>query len=243
MISKKNIILFDVDGTLADSGQQIDNFLLERLSIIKNKGFILGIIGGGNYEKIKYQIKNSPIFDYIFCECGSQVYYQNKLIENKNFISTIDRDKLNSIIKLCLKEIVKMPILLHGHQIDFRNGLIYISPPGLQATPLERQIFKEMDTKLNLRKKLINKIQKKIKKKKIDLEIVLGGEVGLALYPFGWNKSQIMKYFDKNDYKVYFFGDKTEPDGNDYPLYSHPEVIGFSVINKQDTFEKIKIFI
>ena len=235
----KVIILFDVDGTLTTSGSIINNAMLDIIKKIKleKKNIDLGLVGGGTYNKIKYQMAdNLDLFKYIFCECGSVIYINNEFYQENNLLNVVDRDYLNDIIKLCLINIAEMPILYSGHNIEFRKGLIYISPVGMQASNIERDLFMQKDKDLNLRFNLIKKIKEKDFKNV--LEVVLGGEVGIAMYPKGWNKSQVMKYLVYE--KIFFFGDKTDPDGNDYPLYSHPKVKGIFVKNYKDTIIKLK---
>lgn len=55
------IILFDVDGTLVESGQTIEDQMISKLRQLKEKGYILGLVGGGTYELFvgKSKKKNS----------------------------------------------------------------------------------------------------------------------------------------------------------------------------------------
>lgn len=238
----KKIILFDVDGTLTRSGQKIEPDMVELLTHVKSLNeYELGIVGGGTYDKIIWQLDLSKdIFTYIFAESGSIVYHNGIKIYEKNMLEFCNRGTLNKLIRTALYEIASMPIVYHGNQIDFRKGLIYVSPPGIQATLYERNIFIDADSKYNIRSKLINKL------KNIDFdkefEIVKGGSVGIAISPIGWNKSQVLTHL--NDYNIiYYFGDKVEPDGNDYPIYSHPDVKGIAVSDYIDTINKINIII
>ena len=61
----KDIILFDVDGTLVESGNKIDNDeYYEILNKLKSK-YEIGIVGGGTLEKIIDQLKyDKIIFDH-----------------------------------------------------------------------------------------------------------------------------------------------------------------------------------
>lgn len=235
------ILLFDVDGTLTPSGDVIKP---EMISIIQKISHLdnvtLGIVGGGNYDKIKWQLGNTiNDFKYIFSECGAIVYVDGEIIKEKNMLDHCNRVILNQIIKRALMVISDMPIIYHGHQIDFRKGLIYVSPPGMQATSYERNVFLEMDKTLHLRQYLLENL---IELNTNDtFEIVFGGSVGIAIYPKGWDKSQvidIMKEMLIND-TIYYFGDRTEPTGNDYPIYSHPDVNGISVTSYLDTIYKL----
>lgn len=240
MVDNKIYLLFDVDGTLTPSGLTIKEEMVECLKKIKKNypEVKLGIVGGGDYNKIRFQMDgNLFLFDLIFAECGSVFYIGDKLISEKRILDFVDREYLNEIIKKCLKEISDMDIILNGCQIDFRKGLIYVSPPGMQASNYERDIFKKKDKEHNLRKGLIT-ILKKLDPYNL-FDIVLGGEVGIAIYLKEWDKSQILYHFDTNKDTIYYFGDKTEPDGNDYPIYSHPKVKGISVKDYNQTILKL----
>lgn len=244
LISSKTfmpIILFDVDGTLTPSSHKIEGKMIEiieKLSELNNTH--LGLVGGGTYDKIKWQMGETiKFFKYIFSECGAIIHVDGKLVSEKNMLDYCDREVLNNMIKKSLSCIATMPIIYHGNNIDFRKGLIYVSPPGIQATAYERNIFMDADKKYNLRDKLMNEL--KSLNKDDSFEIALGGAVGVSIYPRGWNKSQVIDYFIENSIidKFYYFGDKTEPDGNDYPIYTHKLVEGISVVNYEDTIKKI----
>lgn len=244
------LILFDVDGTLVDSGDQIQSSMAAIISKLVTRSdldLVLGIVGGGNYDKIKWQLGDSlRHFKYIFAECGSVIYIDNVLVEEKNMLDYCKEDRmlLNLIIKNALLQICQMDIIYHGNQIDFRSGLIYISPPGIQATSYERTIFMELDKKHHLRTHLINRLAE-LDSNNI-FEFALGGAVGIAMHPRGWNKSQVIDSIDKyatDVTSIYFFGDKTDCNGNDYPLYSHPRVKGYSVIDYHDTINQLSVFI
>ena len=235
------LVLFDVDGTLACSGCVIKSDMIDTLEFLsKKENIVLGLVGGGNIDKIKWQMSNAiQYFKYIFAECGSVIYIDNKLVLEKNMLDSCDRHVLNLIIKKALYMISEMPIIYSGNQIDFRKGLIYISPTGMQATEFERNFFVELDKKKNLRKNLLEQLR--LIDKNNMFEIVFGGSVGIAVYPNGWNKSQVIDYLKQINIcsDVFYFGDKTEPDGNDYPIYSHKDVHGISVENYHDTITKI----
>lgn len=259
------LILFDIDGTLVPSGEILQDInmieVLRKLSLKHN--ITLGLVGGGSLDKIRFQMGLSiKYFKYIFAECGSVslVSLETKtipylegynispiddgIILEKNMLDHCNRNSLNNIIKKALRCIADMPILYHGNQIDFRKGLVYISPPGMQATKIERHIFLEKDAELLLRKKLLDDL------KSLDIndefEMYFGGSVGIAIHPKGWNKSQVINILrDLNvEDKLVYFGDRTEPNGNDYPIYSHPMVEGHSVRDYFDTIDKlIKIYL
>ena len=66
----------------------------------------------------------------------------------------------------------------------------------------------------------------------------IGGSTGITIIPREWNKSQVMKSIEINDYeKILFFGDKYKKDGNDYELLQHvaPNFFGVCVDTPQQT--------
>lgn len=238
-----SLILFDVDGTLTPSGGMIHQEMVDCIKCLSEmENVTLGLVGGGSLTKIKWQMADAiKYFKYIFSECGAVVSIDNNVVCEKNMLDHCDRSILNEIVRRALLRISEMPIIFHGTQLDFRKGLVYISPPGIQATDYERNIFMKLDQELDLRKKLLAEL------KSLDInnsfEMSIGGAVGIAVHPVGWNKSQVIKYLIENGVsdKIYYLGDRTEPDGNDYPIYSHPMVNGISVTDYHDTIIKIKI--
>ena len=70
----------------------------------------------------------------------------------------------------------------------------------------------------------------------------IGGQISFDIFPAGWDKRYCLQHLDAEakkpdgiEYKyIHFFGDKTEPGGNDYELYSDPRVVGHSVRDPDD---------
>lgn len=190
----------------------------------------LGLVGGGTYGRILEQMGPAiSYFKYIFAECGSVVYVDGFLFLEKNMLNVCDRDRLNLLIKRALIKIAEMPILHHGNPIDFRKGLVNISPPGMQATSYERNIFLEKDREENLRRDLLADLRQHDPDRKF--EICLGGAVGIAIYPPGWDKSQVVDFFSTLE---------TGPSPMGTIIrFSHPHVRGISVTGPSDTIRQL----
>ena len=233
------LILFDIDGTLTISGKQLDDDIINILEKLSER-YVLGVVSGGKFDKIKWQLRNAEkYFKYIFAECGSVLYIDSNLVYENKILNNCNLNVLNEIIKKSLYEISKMPILYNGGQIDMRSGLVYISPPGIQSSDYERNFFIKIDEEQHLRMNLLTELKNIDTKDEFD--IVLGGSVGISVYPKGWDKSQIVNYIKNtsNYDKIYFIGDKTEPTGNDYTLFIHPSINGISVKDVDDTKKKL----
>ena len=245
-----NLILFDVDGTLAESSKKVSNKMLNKLKQLKNLKYELGLISGGKLEKLKNQIGEENIlvedslFKYVFSENGMIGYKENKKffeMNLSNIYSEKDFTEINNLVLDKCKSFIYNNDLL---KLEKRNTMWYFSPYGVYCDDVLRKLFIEKDKKENIRRQIILLLEEDLKK--FNLTIKLGGNIGLAIHPIKWDKSYI---FENNilkikDYQnIYFFGDRCEPYGNDYPLYSYPGIIGNSVHNPEETFEKLNKFI
>ncbi len=237
----KPLLLFDVDGTIAESGQVINKEIFNLLTELSKK-YDLGIVGGGKYSKILEQINNSTIFTHIFAECGC-VYY--KLVDN-NYCLVYEKNirlhslyiKINQLIKVALKFLSQVDYTLTGHFIDLRNGIIYVSLIGMVATLEERKYFIELDKEQNIRKKLITLLIDKATELNINeqVKILEGGSVGIGIYPIEYGKKQVLEQL--TDYSsISYFGDKYTEEGNDYELITHPTITGYPVDSIYDTIK------
>ena len=239
---KKDLILFDVDGTIAESGYKINNEMKKIFKLLhKNSNVELGIVGGGKFEKILWQLDDiKDIFTHYFSECGCVYHKKSNQIYRKNIRDHNLYSKINILIKLCLNFIGNVDYEITGNFIDLRSGIIYISLIGMNATQNEREKFIDLDNKFNYRVNLLTKIKIKAKELNISekIHIVLGGSVGIAIYPNEFDKQQIMNVINKQDYKtIYYFGDKYQENGNDFLLLNHKDIIPYRVDSIQDTLE------
>lgn len=244
------LILFDVDGTIAESGDLIKDDMVSTLLKLKENGFELGIVGGGMLNKILIQIDNKIEFDHYFSECGC-VYHRLSISEDTtgNQLQEIYRKNIrehalyptiNKLVKMCLQFLATVDYTLTGHFIDLRNGIIYVSLIGLTANQKERQYFMELDNKHNYRKQLLEMLN--IELLEMDafnkIDVVQGGSVGIAIYPSEYDKIQVLDYFEKNNClydEISYFGDKYYVGGNDYKLLHHPLVTGYKTDSPEMT--------
>jgi phosphomannomutase len=230
------LFLFDVDGTLVESGQIIQQPMIECLKQLAFRGE-LGIVGGGTYEKIKSQLGEVlSLFKYVFAESGSSFYQNNQLIHQNYIKQHQSYSSINNLKKIALKFLSTVDYDLVGHLLDQRDGLLYISLIGMQANQLERNNFIQLDHLHHYRKRLLDLLIKENQDEEV--EITLGGSVGIGINLKTWNKAQVLAYLPKD--KIYYFGDKYLPDGNDYPLMMSTSVIGQPVDNLKMTMDKIR---
>jgi phosphomannomutase len=247
-MNSNKLLLFDVDGTLVDSGKEIDSYMVTTLKELKNIGYHIGIAGGGSIDKILNQMKSEISFEHYFSECGC-VYYKNmindKLALEKVYEKNIRNHELyhyiNILIKKSLDFLSKVEYTITGNFIDLRTGIIYISLIGMSANESEREYFKEYDKSYKIREQLLALLNQAAKSLNIEdkVSILEGGSVGIAIYPCEWDKIQVLSSLSQ--YKeIHFFGDKYEEGGNDYGLIHHKSVKGHKVNSKHDTYDLLK---
>lgn len=247
--NKKKLFLFDVDGTITESGQKMNKDHIIYLNTLKQDSLVeLGIVGGGTLNKILWQTDGIK-FDHYFTECGC--VYDRYFIETNKLIQIYTKDirkhylysSINLLVKAALKYISEVDYEITGHFIDLRNGIIYISLIGLAANENERKKFIELDNTYFYRKKLFQLLINKALELNIynKVHIVYGGSVGIAIYPSEYDKVQIMDNIDTDNYsEIHYFGDKYLCDGNDYMLLNHLKIIGHSINAVNETFYYLK---
>ena len=238
----KKLVLFDVDGTLAESSEKIDDDVKTLLKNLSQKDFTIGIVGGGRLDKILDQLDNNIYISHYFTECGC-VYHKRNTSNNNNNNNKLDLvycknirshalyDSINILIKHALYFLSQVDYTLTGNFIDLRNGIVYISLIGLNATNSERDVFFKLDEKNHYRKRLLSYLDQEAIKQQIEREITIceGGKAGIAIYPNEYDKIQVLEYLEKDYKEIHYFGDKYEKGGNDYRLISSDKVIGHPV--------------
>lgn len=235
----KNIILFDVDGTLTSPRLPIAQNMIDKLHELKKlDDFDIGIVGGSDIEKQREQLGEAiKLFDWIFAENGLDAYKNNDNIENYEKTSITDHytnDELNEIINVALSYILQLDIpIKRGTFIEFRNGMLNVSPIGRNCSQKERMDFFEYDKQHNIRKNMIKYMKTKLNK--YDLQYSIGGQISFDVYPKNWNKTFCLKYVRDIYENIYFFGDKTYEGGNDYEIYIDNRTISYSVKSPENT--------
>lgn len=242
-------MLFDVDGTITESGQPLDENMKNILKKISEK-YDIGIVGGGKMDKVLNQL-GDLYFHHYFFECGC-VYYKNDSLENiclvKQYYKNI-RDhplykKINMLVKYALYFISCVDYIVTGNFIDLRNGMIYISLIGMDANNDERLYFMNLDKTNNYRQNLLLLLQDKAKKLNIFEHITIceGGTVGLAIYPNENDKIQVLDYLTQYD-EIHYFGDKYNINGNDYNIINNNRVHGYPIDNVDMTKHILNIIL
>ena len=217
----KKLIVFDLDGTLAESKASIDaemaTLLDHLLKIVK-----VSVISGGAWLQFEKQVlahlsKDQRLKNLsLLPTCGTKFYkYDSKweLLYSEDF-SIEEKKKILSSLKQSTETAELKPAKTWGDLIQDRGSQITFSGLGQQA-PLEEK--KKWDPDFAKRKKIKVLLDKLIP----EFSVRLGGATSIDVTQQGIDKAYgIRKLRDVLGIAIsemIFIGDAVFPGGNDYP--------------------------
>ncbi|KAF6753022.1 phosphomannomutase [Ephemerocybe angulata] len=240
----KTLCLFDVDGTLTPAREGISPEMNETLRALRKK-CVVGFVGGSDLVKIVEQLKvdGSEVlddFDYSFAENGLMAFKLGKPLPTASCIEYIGEERYKKMVNFILHYIADLDIpIKRGTFVEFRKGMINVSPIGRNATIAERKEFLKYDSEHKVRAKFVEVLREKFAD--YGLTFSIGGEISFDVFPNGWDKTYALGRVENEGFtEIHFFGDKTYKGGNDYEIYSDPRTIGHAVTCPGDTIKLLK---
>jgi phosphomannomutase len=235
------LLLFDVDGTLTAPRQPIDPSVYEFIVRDVKKRAAIGLVGGSDMGKILEQMGGKEAindFDYVFSENGLVAYERGSLVGTESIQESIGEEKLQKFINFSLSYMSKLTLpLKRGNFIEFRKGMINVSPVGRSCSQEERIQFYNYDKEHKIREKFVQALRKEFPD--LGLTFSIGGQISIDVFPTGWDKTYCLKYVGKHP-TIHFFGDKTNPGENDHEIFASPRTVGHSVTSPEDTVEQVR---
>ncbi|KAK9393318.1 phosphomannomutase 2 [Crotalus adamanteus] len=232
------LCLFDVDGTLTAPRQKITSEMADFLQALRQKVKV-GVVGGSDFEKIQEQLGEDVVgkYDYVFPENGLVSYKDGKLLHIQSIQDHMGEELLQDLINYCLSYIAKIKLpRKRGTFIEFRNGMLNVSPIGRSCNQVERMEFFELDKREQIRERFVADLRRDFAGKGLTFSI--GGQISFDVFPNGWDKRYCLGIVAQDNFEqIYFFGDKTMPGGNDYEIYTDPRTLGHSVSSPEQTKE------
>ena len=227
-----NDYIFDVDGTLTPSRGKIDaTFHKEFLKFCHSHRVFL--VTGSDRNKTIEQV-GEDIYDActrVYNCSGNSRWIRSKELYYNDWKLPIDAKQWLNF------KLEHSPFPLRtGLHFENRTGMCNFSVVGRNANAEQRKEYYEYDCKTKEREK----IAKQFNEKYPDIEADVGGETGIDIFQIGCNKAQILKEFSNPD-RIKFYGDRTDPAGNDYPLAEllEPKQV-FAVKNWKHTRKLLK---
>lgn len=223
--------IFDVDGTLTPSRSRIDEeFRLWFIDFIsKNK---VWLVTGSDYDKTLEQLGPEICENVVTCyNCqGNDVWHRGKRVNTKSF--TAPKELENLLLGWLQASLFP---LRTGNHIEKRRGMWNFSIVGRNANMDERAEYVKYDELNRERESIAYQINSEFE----NVTATVGGETGIDIGRTGGDKRQILDDFNEDD-NIYFFGDKMEPGGNDYPLaYANKKGKNYHVKDWSDTYNKL----
>mgnify|MGYP001224564942 FL=1 len=240
----KNIVFFDMDGTLTPARKSMPRYVAEKLFILHNTGCEIALISGSDMNYILEQcdvlfknfgkrLNNLRIFP-----CNGTKYYtwdtksqQASEVYTKSMRSELGAEKLKHVIKSLLR--YQLDIMNNfefsnrmnytGTFVDYRESLINWCPTGRNANSHDRSVFEDLDEYFKIREKF--SVVLRNDPVFSGLAIKVGGTTSFDIYPHGWDKTfpfvHANKILNIREYETFFVGDRCSPGGNDYELYEY----------------------
>ena len=230
----KNIILFDMDGTLTPPREPFELTLLSPLRELSNYA-TLGIVSGSDYDYIMEQMdyvfhKSELKYSLHLLPCNGTKWYtppssneegfqKNHEVNMKSHLGDDIYHKLISVLLGLQYHISALSIPLSGEFIQYRGSMVNWCPIGRSAESSDRKTFTKLDKRKQIRKTYLKMLRKELILQGLDEYITcsLGGDTSFDIYPTGWDKTYALRHFE--GYDVWFVGDRCEKNGNDRNIY------------------------
>lgn len=201
----------------------------------------IGFVGGSDLTKIREQLGQDCVgeFDYAFSQNGLVASRGDVELGVNSIQRHLGDQVLNKFISEVLRLVAALDIpLKRGTFVEFRSGMLNISPIGRNCSQQERLDFYEYDKIHNIRSTVIASLRASFP----DLELTysIGGQISFDVFPTGWDKTYCLQFLHKAGFKeIHFFGDKTYEGGNDHEIFESKDTIGHTVVSPEDTMAQV----
>lgn len=233
-------LMFDLDGTLAESKSYLSNDMAVELHRLAQR-YTIAIITGGSMEQIQKQVITRLKFTHNFVflpTSGAQLW--DPEFNQYIYSYTLDDREIAEIYRAgfeCLSRYTVLPDKVYGPIAENRAAQVTFSLCGQNApVVVKREYNQEYDW---CRRAAAKFMQQQLSR----FEVRCGGLTSIDVTKKGIDKgfgvTEFMKVtgYDKRD--ITFFGDQLMPGGNDQPV-AELGIICIEVTGPQDTLEKLR---
>lgn len=124
-----------------------------------------------------------------------------------------------------------------GTFIEWRSGMLNVSPIGRNCSQEERDAFEAYDKEHGVRAAMVAALKAAFPE--LPLTYSVGGQISFDVFPTGWDKTYCLRFLPDFE-TVHFFGDKTYAGGNDHEIFTSDRTIGHTVTSPADTMAQVK---
>src|SRR3989344_1834710 len=220
------LIIFDLDGTLAESKQPLTVEMAALLARLLALMPVAVISGGALSQFLKQVVSQLPVFAnltnlYILPSSGAALYEWhdddwNKIYEER--FSETEADAIITALEAAIEEtgVINTKEKSWGERIEYRGGQVTLSALGQQA-PLE--LKKKWDPDHVKRHKLQAAIAERLPK----FSASIGGATSIDVTKRGVDKAygirKLCERLNINESDALYVGDELEAGGNDEAVY------------------------
>lgn len=104
----------------------------------------------------------TAMFDFCFAENGLTAYRLGQPLPSNSFLQELGEERYQKLAKFCLRYISELEGLpaMRGTFVEFRTGMINVSPVGRNASTNERNEFQAWDKKSGCRATMVEALKK-----------------------------------------------------------------------------------
>lgn len=127
----------------------------------------IGFVGGSNLAKQQEQLGSgdrpvTTMFDFCFAENGLTAFKLGQELRSTSFIGWLGEARYKELANFCLHYIADLDLpIKRGTFIEFRNGMINVSPIGRNASNQERNDYQKYDLEHRIRETFIEKLKER----------------------------------------------------------------------------------
>lgn len=180
------LVLFDVDGTLTEPRQIVTKDMKEFIVKDLKAKVVVGIVGGSDLPKQKEQMGDDIVneIDYSFSENGLVAYQDGLLIGKQSIQKHLGEENIKKIVNFILHYVADLDLpIKRGTFIEFRNGMLNVSPIGRNCSKDERDEYEKYDLTNNIRTTMVQALKDKFKD--LNLSYSIGGQISFDVFPNG----------------------------------------------------------
>jgi phosphomannomutase len=221
----KELIVFDLDGTLAESKSPLTQEMANALRLLLESKKVAVISGGAFSQYEKQFLKSLDAEDhhlerlFLFPTCSTTFFKHNGSEWTQIYNETLSENEKKEILAAFDKVFIDInyshPKDIFGEIIEDRDSQITFSAHG-QKAPIEhkRHWNENHDRRNEIREALLNYIP--------HLEVKVGGSTSVDITKKGIDKAyginKIEEHLGISKEQMLFIGDALYPGGNDYPV-------------------------
>ena len=234
----RKLVLFDLDGTLAESKLALDGEMVSLLNTLLGLTKV-AIISGGDWPQFEKQVLSLALDEEVLPNltllptCGTKLYifkgswkrlYSEELDAN-------EKEKITTALRLVANLLGYVPEETWGETIEDRGSQITFSALG-QSAPLAAKILWDPDFKKRLQ------MQELLTDLIPEFSIRSGGSTSIDVTKSGIDKAygvrKLARVTEVATSEMIFVGDALFPGGNDYPI-AQMDVHTISVVGPYET--------